>query len=75
MRGALLGLLTLLLLAVGAEGLGFDLLSSKVKCFSEEISGNTLVVGGTNLLSTFHRAKGPRLMRPLAARPFGTCST
>uniref|UniRef100_A0A7S0XZ36 GOLD domain-containing protein n=2 Tax=Hemiselmis andersenii TaxID=464988 RepID=A0A7S0XZ36_HEMAN len=29
----------------GAEGLGFDLVSSRVKCFSEEISGNTLVVG------------------------------
>jgi hypothetical protein len=28
----------------GAEGIGFDLISSKVKCFSEEISGNTLVV-------------------------------
>lgn len=31
-------------MGMGVEGIGFDLISSKVKCFSEDISGNTLVV-------------------------------
>jgi hypothetical protein len=34
----------------GAEGIGFDLISSKVKCFSEEISGNTLVVSARSVV-------------------------
>ena len=36
----------------GAEGIGFDLISSKVKCFSEEISGNTLVVSTQSVVGS-----------------------
>ncbi len=44
MRLEFLAALVLLTWGMQADGLGFDLVSSKVKCFSEEISGNLLVV-------------------------------